>query len=178
MNVCHQQVLFTSSRGTFWIGVPLISRIRSPTWMEFLTSGLMHSGSTLNTRTETMTWVTGAGRRSTISKTSWEDFYWALCDFSLDSRWSQRYLCKRGVKDWCLKYWLTFPLSIVKTFPHLHFVLFLWWWSYMDTVNTVFHFHLVLHVLQLILRCRWEDCSTFAGHTHCETLTVGLCSGL
>lgn len=30
------------------------------------------------------------------SNTSWEDFYWALCDLSLESRWSQRYLCRRG----------------------------------------------------------------------------------
>lgn len=37
----------TSSRGTFRMGVPLISRIRSPTWMEFFTSGLMQPGSTL-----------------------------------------------------------------------------------------------------------------------------------
>ena len=37
----------TSSKGTFRMGVPLISRIRSPTWMEFFTSGLMQPGSTL-----------------------------------------------------------------------------------------------------------------------------------
>lgn len=29
------------------MGVPLISRMRSPTWMEFFMSGLMQSGSTL-----------------------------------------------------------------------------------------------------------------------------------
>lgn len=37
----------TSSSGTFRMGVPLISKIRSPTWMEFFTSGLMQPGSTL-----------------------------------------------------------------------------------------------------------------------------------
>lgn len=37
----------TSSRGTWPMGVPLISRMRSPTWMEFFMSGLMQSGSTL-----------------------------------------------------------------------------------------------------------------------------------
>lgn len=41
-------VASTSSKGTLWMGVPLISRIRSPTWMEFFTSGLMQSVSTLN----------------------------------------------------------------------------------------------------------------------------------
>lgn len=39
----------TSSRGTWPMGVPLISRMRSPTWMEFFMSGLMQSGSTLQT---------------------------------------------------------------------------------------------------------------------------------
>lgn len=37
----------TSSSGTFRMGVPLISKMRSPTWMEFFTSGLMQPGSTL-----------------------------------------------------------------------------------------------------------------------------------
>lgn len=32
------------------MGVPLISRMRSPTWMEFFMSGLMQSGSTLQGR--------------------------------------------------------------------------------------------------------------------------------
>lgn len=43
----------TSSTGTFRMGVPLISRMRSPTCMEFFTSGLMHSESTLITVTYT-----------------------------------------------------------------------------------------------------------------------------
>lgn len=44
----------TSSTGTFRMGVPLISRIRSPTCIEFFTSGLIHSESTLNTQTHTI----------------------------------------------------------------------------------------------------------------------------
>lgn len=156
---CHQQVLFTSSRGTFWIGVPLISRIRSPTWMEFLTSGLMHSGSTLNTRTEAVTWVTGAAiHHERISTEHYVIWVWRADDRSFICAGGESHRLKAIIqKDWCLKYWLTFPFSIVRTFPlmdktdfpfqsftHLHFVLFLWWWSYTFGQNSP-----VLHVLRL-----------------------------
>lgn len=47
INENRNSLVTTSSRGTLWIGVPLISRILSPTWMEFFTSGLMQSVSTL-----------------------------------------------------------------------------------------------------------------------------------
>lgn len=54
LTMCFSIHLFfsTSSTGTLRIGVPLISRIRSPTCMEFFTSGLMQSESTLKTQTQ------------------------------------------------------------------------------------------------------------------------------